>query len=432
MHLKELRDKLQKALLDARAICDIAEKENRDFTTDERQKVAGILDEAGKLKAQIKAAEGEEELRKAIKDLGADFDMAAGDQKGTPASNGKGGTIGEQFVNSEAWQGWYKQVAPSGRIPDSAKGLVSPAVEFKSLFFGQKALITGDSVTSAGAFVQTDYTGIYEPLGRQPLTLRGMISSRRTTSDLVSFVRQTSIVQAATPTAEANVTTYSGATGEVSGEKPEGSMAFEAVTEAVKTIPVWIPATKRALSDASQIRGIIDQELMADLEEELEDQIVNGDGTGENFTGILHTSGILSQAWDTDILTTIRKARTTLQTTGRVTPTALLLNPVDAEAIDLLKDNQGRYYYGGPAEGGVQRVWRVPVVESETIAEGTGLMGDFRKAVMWDREQASLQVSDSHEDFFIRNMVAFLAEMRAAFGLIRTTAFITIDLASGS
>jgi HK97 family phage major capsid protein len=59
-------------------------------------------------------------------------------------------------------------------------------------------------------------------------------------------------------------------------------------------------------------------------------------------------------------------------------------------------------------------------------------MGDFRKAVVWDREQANIQVSNSHEDFFIRNMVAILAEMRAAFGVIRPTAFCVIDLESGS
>ncbi len=433
MNPKELKEKLKATLLEARAISEVAEKDgNRDFTSDERQKVANLLEEAGKLKAQIKAAEGDEELRKSIQALGADFDMAAGGQKQQPrVPNGKGETLGEQFVNSSEFKDWMTRVAPSGHVPESAKGLHSPAVEFKSLF-GRKTLITGDSDTSAGAFVQTDYTGIYEPLGRYPLTVRGLVSMRRTTSDLVEYVRQTTKVAQAAPVAEANVTTYAGGSTEVSGEKPEASMAWEKVTTDVKTIAVWIPATKRALSDAAQIRGIIDQELNADLEEEFEDQIVNGDGSSENFTGILNTSGILTQAWDTDILTTIRKARTAIQTTGRSNPTALVINPADAETIDLLKDDQGRYYYGGPAEGGVMRVWRVPVVESETIAEGTGLMGDFRKAVVWDREQASLQVSDSHEDFFIRNMVAFLAEMRAAFGVIRPAAFCEITLTNGS
>ena len=68
----------------------------------------------------------------------------------------------------------------------------------------------------------------------------------------------------------------------------------------------------------------------------------------------------------------------------------------------------------------------------ETVDEGTGILADWRKAVVWDREQASIQVSDSHEDFFIRNMVAVLAECRMAFGVIRPSAFCQVDLTAGS
>lgn len=431
MTLKELQAKLQKALLDARAICEAAETANRDFTAEERSQVAAFMAEAKQLKAQIKEAEGDDALRKALSDLGADIDLT-GDRPDLPAgAAGEKGSLGERFVNAQAYKMWLKQVAPSGAIPDSARGLSSPPIEFRSLL-GRKGLLTGASDTSGGAFVVTDQSGIYEPLGRRPLTLRGLVSQRTTGSDLVEFVRQTAGVSQAAPVAEANVTDYAGSTGEVSGEKPEGSMAFERVQVPVKTIAVWIPATKRALSDASQLKGIIDQELQDDLEECLEDEIIGGDGSGEHFTGLLNTSGVLEQAWDTDLLTTIRKARTALRVTGRSRPTAILLHPNDAEALDLLKDGEQRFYFGGPADGGVQRVWRVPVVESEAMTEGIGLMGDFRKAVIWDREQASIQVSDSHSDFFIRNMVAVLAECRMAFGVIRPSAFIQVDLSSGS
>ena len=435
MGMKELREKLKVALTAARDIAAKAEEARRDFTVEEREQVQAHVEEAGDLKAKIKVLEGDEALRKLVGEMGAGLELMEGQEarptNGGNRSGGKGRTIGEQFVNSPQWTGWMKQIAPSGRIADGLKGLMSPPVEFKSLF-GRKDLITGSDDESAGAFVQTDYTGIYEPLGRAPLVLRDLISTRQTTSDLVEFVRQTAQVTQADSVAEANVTDYAGGTGEVSGEKPEGTVEFEKVTATVKTLAVWIPATKRALSDASQIRGIIDQELRDDLNEELEDQLVNGDGVGENFTGILNTSGILTQAWDTDILTTTRKAKTTLRTSGRSIATAWLMNPADWETIELLQDGENRYYYGGPINNGPPRLWGVPIVECEAIAEGTGLLGNFRKAVIWDRERASIQVSDSHEDFFIRNMVAILAEIRAAFGLIRPSAFIEIDMSAGS
>ena len=426
MNLKELQEKRATALTAAKAICDEAEKAGRDFSDEERGKVAGYLTEATELKGQIEKLEDDAELRKQIVAMGAGLE---GQTQGNQPGEGK--SLGERFTEAEAYKGWMSQIAPSGHVPDRAR-VQSPPIEFKGSVFGRKTLVTGADATQAGAFVVPDYTGIYEPLGRLPLVARGLISVRQTTSDTVEFVRQTVQAAAATPVVEANVTDYTGATGEESGEKPETEIGFEKVTETVKTIAVWIPATKRALSDAAQIRGIIDQELRDDLNEELEDQIFNGSGVGEDFTGILNTAGILTQAWDTDIFRTARRAKTTLQVTGRATPTAYVMNPEDWETIELAQDAENRYYYGGPLSNGEKRLWGVPVVESEMIAEGTGLLGDFRKAVLWDKESITLSVSDSHEDFFIRNMVAILAELRAAFGLIRPSAFVVIDMSAGS
>ena len=76
----------------------------------------------------------------------------------------------------------------------------------------------------------------------------------------------------------------------------------------------------------------------------------------------------------------------------------------------------------------VQTLWGLPRVECEAVPAGTGIVGNFRMAVLWDREASSIMASDSHADFFIRNLVAILAEMRAAFGIIRPSAFVVIDL----
>jgi HK97 family phage major capsid protein len=419
--VEKLKEQLRGTLVKARDIAAKAEAEDRALTAEERQQIEGYVTEAAGLKGKIQQAKDDAEMMNQINALGAGLALDGGEAAPKLA---KGVSKGQQFVSSEAWKAWLNRF-PGGRVPASAKGIMSPPVEFKDL-------LTGDDSESAGAFVQTDYTGIYEPLGRHPLNVLGLIQRRRTTSDTVEFVRQTLRVTQAAPVAEANVTTYTGATGEVEGAKPEGTLEFEQVQANVKTIAVWIPATKQALSDAAQIRGIIDGELRDDLMEEAEAQVVAGSGVGANMTGVLNTTGILAQAWDTDLLTTIRRARTSLKVNGRSFPTAIVMHPNDAESLDLLTDSDGRFYFGGPRMGEQWPVWRVPVVESESLTEGTALMGDFRKAVLWDREQATIQVSDSHEDFFTRNMVAILAEMRAAFGVIRPTAFITVAMESGS
>jgi len=419
------KELMRKALADARAICDLAEKGKRDFTDEERTQVDALLAEAKKLKAEIKAAEGDAAIRAAILELGAGIEDAGERKQAAPqpaTTKGRGPSIGEQFVNAPAFKEWMRRIAPNGTVPESLKGLSSPPIEFKQLIAGADPL-------SAGAFVTPDYTGIYEPLGRFPLNVLGLVARRTTTSDMVEFVRQTRQVQEAAPTPEANVKYPSGATGEITGTKPQGHMNFERVHADVKTIAVYVGATKRALADASQIRGIIDQELRDDLQEELENQIVNGNGVGENFVGVLNTAGVLVQPFAVNVLQTTRQAITTVQITGRATPTAWVFNPVDWEGVELTQDGVNRYYYAGPFGLGPRTLWGLPVVTSQTLPAGAALLGNWSKAVLWDREQATISMTDSHDDWFIRNLIAILAELRAAFGLIRPSAFCQVLLA---
>jgi HK97 family phage major capsid protein len=141
-------------------------------------------------------------------------------------------------------------------------------------------------------------------------------------------------------------------------------------------------------------------------------------------------SGTQDQAWSNDILETTRKARTLVRTVGRDTPTAYVMNPADWETIDLLQDNEARYFFGGPSQLGTPRLWGLPVVETEAQDAGNGWVGNFRKYALFDRQQSMISVTDSHSDFFIRNLIAVLAELRVAGAVIKPVAFVEIDLAA--
>jgi HK97 family phage major capsid protein len=322
-------------------------------------------------------------------------------------------SVGRQVLEDKEMAAFLKQF--EGRMPPSRSSIQSPRVEVKTL-------LTGASATSAGAFTFADRKPITDQFFQRPLTIRDIITSGETTSDMVEYVRITGVTNNAAPVAEAT------ATGDGTGAKPESAMAMAIVQETVKTIAHWIPATNRSLSDAGQLRTLIDSFLRYGLDEELEDQILTGDGNGENFTGVLNTANTSSQAFDTNILTTTRKARTKVRTLGRARPTAWVMHPNDWEDFDLLQDNEARYYYGGPSNPGQPRLWGLPVVESEGMTEGTTVVADWRLAVLWDRMQTAISMSNSHSDFFVRNLVAILAEMRAAFGVIRPAAFVETDL----
>lgn len=421
-----LKERAEAESKTAREIAQKASDAGRDMTEDERHIYDGSMKVLHEVLGGIKAVKADEVVMAEAKAFADSVGVA---EKAEIKSRVR--SLGLTVVDSPEFKSMLGSF-PEGRIPAQGRVQTSP-ISVKSLF-------TGASSTSAGAFVVNERTDIIELLGRKALTVRNLVSNRRTTSDTVEFVQETSHTNAAAVVAEATsaaartaaantstgAVTFTNATG--GGYKPEGSWAFAVTTAVVKTIAEWVPVTKRALADVAQLEGLINDQLSADVADAEEGQILNGDGSGENFTGINATSGIQTQAWATDLFTTVRKGVTKLRTVGRVNPTALVLNPADAEAIDLLKDGENRYYYGGPSVINQRTLWGVPVVESETQASGTGLLGDFSKAVLWDREQTTVTMTDSHSDFFIRNLVAVLAEERLAFGVTRPTAFVSLDL----
>lgn len=443
--IAELKAKAGVLIEEVRTISDTAEKTSRDFTAEERSTVKSKLDEARGLTDQAKRLkserDGDVELRAAMDSLGGDLGLLG---KAHPTSaersdeKGRRKTLGELFVEDEAFKGWLKSVAPNGTIPESRKGFTSPPVGFRGL----KDIVSTGTGGPAAALVAPDFRGLTDATGtfQRPLVIRDLVTGGSTTSDTVEYVRVSGFTNSAAAVAEASGTSAGTGSDDVTGSKPESDLELEKVTENVKTIAHWIPATKRALSDAAQVRTLIDNFLRYGLDEELEDNMVSGDGTGENFTGVLHTSGV--QTLDDTAVTAVddaaagalagivalRIAKRLVRVNGRATATAYVLNPADNEKIDLARDANGNFYFGGPGGNGVSTAWGLPRVESEAVPEGTAIAADWRHAILWDREQAAISVSDSHADFFVRNLIAVLAELRAAFGIDRPAAFVLVDL----
>jgi HK97 family phage major capsid protein len=337
---------------------------------------------------------------------------------GNPASGFKGRGVGETFVKSKEWNDYLGRF-PNGQIPSSFKGIQVGPISIGSVLT-KADLITGaeHDGSSAGTMVTPDRQAGVVRLPYAPIGILDVISRRTTNSDLVEFVRQLTNADGASPVDEA--------TSPGDGEKPQSEITFEVVPSPVINFAHFIAVTKRALADAGQVRGIIDDELRHGLLDKLVDGIINGSGT-PNFDGLVGFSGLSTQSFDTDILTTSRKARTKVRTDGRATPNAYLMSPATWESLDLTKGGLDQYYFGGPLVMGTPRLWGLPVVEEEKVPDEKFYVGDFRQLVLWDRQQATISVTDSHDDWFIRNIVAILAEQRAAFGIQRPAAIVECE-----
>jgi HK97 family phage major capsid protein len=415
--LEELKATLVAELTSLRETAAKAEEEGRDFSAEEREEVSKRVEEIEKIKSQVKSIEESKSLTDQIKALGAEV-----------TSNGNGSvdngtksfsTLGERFAAHVIDSLKGRQIGERTSI----EGLIQPMA-----VGGMKDLVTGTGASSGGAFVFPQDLGLRDTgTFQRPLMIRDVITTGTTGTDSVEYVKVTGFTNAASPTAEA--TAASGTTG----TKPESALTFIRASAPVVTIAHWVPITNRALSDAGQIRTIVDNFLRYGLEEQIEDQIISGTGTSEDFTGLstlADNNEVQDQAWSTDLITTLRKARTLVATNGRARANAYLLNPADTERLDLATAaSAGTYFYGGPANAAynVPRVWGVPIVETEAVPSGFGYVGDFRQCVLWEREQASVSVGTIN-DQFVRNLRTILAEVRAAFGVFRPAAIVRIDL----
>jgi HK97 family phage major capsid protein len=427
---RDYRLQLQARVAHAKHIFDNAA--GRGLSAGEYATVEGILQECRAIKGRLDDSLRDRELRNSLDDLGR-LDASNNTKENTQLEDsaydlsfGKGEqSVTDALLEAPQFKQWYRGIAPSGTISESTKGIGSPPVQMN---LGLKTLLTGASGTSAGAMVFPETAPFVGPAGRRELTLRDLISIVPTASDQVQFAKFDTETNAAASVPEAT------ATGGTTGTKPESAMAFTTVTVNVRTFAHWIPVTKRAFADAPQLRALVDQSLLHGLAEELEDQMLTGGGTGEDFTGLSITSSVQTQGFVENNMVTCLKGRTKVRTVGRARPTAYLMNPADVENLLLWRDTQGHFMLSDPAGGNPYTnvtLWGLPVVQSEGIPAGTGYVGDFKELFLFDRQAAEISVSDSHADMFVRNMLAVLAEVRAGFCVRRPPSLVKLTLSLG-
>jgi HK97 family phage major capsid protein len=393
-------------------------KENGD---DKIAKDSELFDEAHRLhgvygEAAQKAKEIEERMFQALA-MDGEGPKGLSDEPTPPSSKGRmeeihdllGMTLGEKMADAVAESDSYKAFAAdlskqSMAVQSGTMFQTENAIDRKGL----KTLLTGLSSTQGGAFVVNDRQGgVVEEFARIPNVMTRLVNIGSTDSDTVEWVAMTGVTNNAAETLEA--VDADKAAGAAASSAPESALAFAIRTTIVEEIKHFIPATKRSLADAGQLRTIIDAELLLGLQDRLDGQLLNGNGTTPNLRGILNTSGIQTQAKGADpTVDAVHKAFTKLILAGFNNLTALL-HPNDWQEVRLSKDASGQYYF------------------SQRIAEGTGLAGDFgRGATLWLREGSSIAATDSHSDWFTKGIIAILASMRAAFAVKQPLAFCTV------
>jgi len=233
-------------------------------------------------------------------------------------------------------------------------------------------------------------------------------------------------------------------TSATTGAYPESDLTFTETSFPVRRIGHWMQVTRQNLEDLAFIQAYIDGRLLQGLARREDNQILNGNGTAPNLTGILNTSGILNldsayftanpvkgSGTNAENPNRIRRAitRLRLSSVGGANPSFIVANPADVEVWETVLDGSNRWLMGGPAADGVRTMWGLPVLQSENIASRTALVGDGTMAAVVDRKMGTIYSTDSHSDYFIRGILVILAEERIALPVFRAAAFAKVALA---
>lgn len=315
-------------------------------------------------------------------------------------------SAGDQFVDSDEFK------ALNGGVMQKGQAIGHKIKTISSL--------TTDADGSMGAHIRPHR--VVSPMATLPqrrLFIRELLAPGQTDSNLIEYVQETGFVNNA-------------AIVEEMAQKPESSLKSELVDAKVKKIAHLMHASMEILQDVPALRSMINQRLGYGLEFILEQQILNGDGTGSNLNGIMSQATVYAKpsgavvSGETQIdrlrLAFLQAALAEYSVDGSI------LNPIDWANIEMLKDTDGRYIIGNPQGTTSPTLWGRSVVPTQAQSVGTFLTGAFRQgAQLFDRMQTMIAASTENKDNFEKNIVTILAEMRVALAVYRPEAFVKGD-----
>jgi HK97 family phage major capsid protein len=325
----------------------------------------------------------------------------AGDEDAKPQRK----SLGQMVVEDEAVASFMERRPGKSSVGFAVKAITS---------------LTTDADGSAGAAIEADRVEGIQRLPVRRMTVRDLLTPGTTGSNAIQYVQETGFTNSAAPVAEG-------------AQKPESTLKLALRTVPVQVIAHFIHASKQILDDAAQLRSLIDFRLRYGLAYAEELQLLNGDGTGVNLDGLIaNATAYAAPFTPAGTLTVIDKLRLAMvqAVLAEYPATGHVLNPIDAARIVLEKDTTGRYIIGDPQQGNTTlRLWGLPVVETQAMAQDKFLTGAFRLgAQVFDREEANIEVSTEDRDNFIKNMVTVRGEERLALAVYRPEAFVYGDL----
>lgn len=376
------------ALDAAQAIIDKAAHEGRDLTDSE---AIEVTEHHGTVKGIDATLEESRRLQEALDGLGN--------------PRGQGG----------AKQGRVTRLSFKGLGPRMATGMI----DYSRRVGLSKGLVpAGESII---AIVPQEVAPLPSAEGeRPPRLLDALPSAKRPAA--YSYLKQTILGEP-------------GAAGVVApGElKPTKKLGVRRIDDRLRVVAVLSePVDRFLLADEASLNTWVAAELADAVLSALEDEILNGDGTGEHFTGLANTSGIQAQPFTVDPLVTVRHGLSKLQTLG-IDASTVALAASDWLSIQTTRNASGGFDVGGPIDATAQTAWGIPVVVVPGLDAGTGwILGADTTLLSYDQEAALRIDWGTPGDAFNRNQLMGRVEGRFNLDVLRPHGIVQLDLSAGA
>lgn len=328
-----------------------------------------------------------DELSNQYKSLSDSLSDIAQKQSTLPSSEA-GISAGQEFIKS-----------------DQFKALAARSVE--KVRFEVKNTVVADGTTTFPDQRPGVIRGTFTPL-----TLRQLIPTIAVSSNAVNSLREASWTNNAAEVAQAT-------------QKPESAITFAPYNVVIETVAHFIKVSNQLLADAPAVAAYIDTRLRDGLAQRIDRQLLLGDGTSPNLSGLTDAGNFtaFTATSGANLIESINKAKYNRWAAGEVVDT-VVVNPADWAAMEILREGTGTgaYLYGVPGALGNMSPFGVQVVISANMPAGKFLIGSLRgAATIYQRQGAVVEMGFVNDDF-TKNLVTIRAEERLGLAVDRPAA----------
>lgn len=246
----------------------------------------------------------------------------------------------------------------------------------------------------------------------QPLQIEQLIPHIPVSVDAIEYTKEGSVTDGSKIVAE----------GEKLGETTVTNPTLH--TANCVNIGAYTVVTHQLLTNESALAAFIETKMQYKLKLNIENQLVNGNGTSTQLGGLLHEGNFTDKT--TVVQGKLPKSGATLLDFALllktefekqyIMPEHLLLNPDDWAQLALLKDANGHYILGGPQLLATKNLWGTSIITTPFLSASKYILGNFTLgATIYDRESLDFRISDSDGENFKSMLYTFRVNRRLAF-----------------